>query len=156
MDSLKVFLKTKPKDTTYVLALNEYAFLLVQEGKMDEAKKTISQMDQLSKKHNFANGYCKVMNMRGVVEYSNQNPEKAMEYFLEARKIIEKYNLPKKFYQNSLNNIGIIYDQMGDRENATKYAIKLINFQEKNNLKPFRTNPLLSIWQQPQVLQKIR
>ncbi|WP_300571160.1 tetratricopeptide repeat-containing sensor histidine kinase [Flavobacterium sp.] len=145
MDSLKVFLKTKPKDTTYVLALNEYAFLLVQEGKMDEAKKTISQMDKLSKKYNFANGYCKVVNMRGVVEYSNQNPEKAMEYFLEARKIIEKYKLPKKFYQNSLNNIGIIYEQMGDRENTTKYAIKLINFQEKNNLKPLKTSPYLQL-----------
>lgn len=140
-DSLTVFLKTKPKDTTYIVALNEYAFVMVQEGKMEEARKIILQMDELSKKFNFGPGFCKVMNMYGVIEYSNQNPEKAMVYFLKAKKLIQKYKLPKKFYQNSLNNIGIIYDQMGDRENATKFAVELINYQEKNNLKPFRTNP---------------
>jgi signal transduction histidine kinase len=141
MDSLTIFLKTKPQDTTYVLALNEYAFLLVQEGKMDEAKKSISQMEKLSSKFNYGTGFYKVINMRGVIEYSNQNPQKAMQYFLKCNKIIEKYKLPKRIFQNSLNNIGIIYEQMGDRENATKYSIKLINFQEKNNLKPFKTNP---------------
>lgn len=140
-DSLLVFLKTKPKDTTYIVALNEYAFVMVQEGKMDEARKIIRQMDQLSKKFNFGPGFFKVMNMYGVIEYSNQNPEKAMVYFLKSKKLIQKYKLPKKFYQNLLNNIGIIYDQMGDRENATKFAVELINYQEKNNLKPFRTSP---------------
>ncbi|MES2812027.1 MAG: tetratricopeptide repeat-containing sensor histidine kinase [Bacteroidota bacterium] len=141
MDSLKVFLKNKPKDTTYVLALNEYAFLLVQEGKIEDAKKAISQIESLSKKFNYGNGFYKVMNMKGVIEYSNQNPQKAMEYFKECRKIIKKYNLPKKITQSLLSNIGVIYEQMGDRENATKYSIELINFQEKNNLKPFRPSP---------------
>lgn len=145
MDSLKVFLKTKPQDTTYVLALNQYAFLIVQEGKIEEAKKTISQMEKLSKKHNYGTGFYKTMNMRGVIEYSNQNSQKAMEYFLECNKIIEKYKLPKKILQNSLNNIGIIYEQMGEREKATKYAIKLIHFQEKNNLKPLKTNPYIQL-----------
>ncbi|MES2748495.1 MAG: tetratricopeptide repeat protein [Bacteroidota bacterium] len=140
-----MFLKTKPKDTTYVVALNEYAFLMVQEGNVAVAKKTILQMEQLSKKFNFGPGFCKVMNMYGVIEYSNQNPEKAMVYFLKAKKLIQKYKLPKKFYQNSLNNIGIIYNQMGDRDNATKYALMLIDFQEKNKLEPFRTNPYYQI-----------
>ncbi|MEO8234978.1 MAG: tetratricopeptide repeat-containing sensor histidine kinase [Flavobacterium sp.] len=141
MDSLTVFLKTKPQDTTYILALNEYAFLLVQEGKIEDAKKSIAQMDKLSIKFNFGIGIYSVQNMKGVIEYSNQNPQKAMECFLESTKIIEKYKLPKKKYQNALNNIGIIYNQLGDRENATKYSIKLINFQEKNKLKPLKTNP---------------
>jgi two-component system, NarL family, sensor histidine kinase UhpB len=139
-DSLNVFLKSKPQDTTYVLALNEYAFLLIQKGKMDEAKNAIAQMEKLSRQFNYGIGFYKVMNMRGVIEYSNQNPQKAMEYFIKCNTIIEKYKLPKKILQNSLNNIGIIYNQMGDRENATKYAIKLIDFQEKNKLKPFKTN----------------
>lgn len=140
-DSLWVYLKMQPKDTNYVVALNEYAFLMVQEGKMDAARKYIAQEQKLSEKLNYGPGFCKVMNMYGVIEYSNQNPEKAMEYFLKARKLIRKYKLPKKFYQNSLNNIGIIYDQMGDRKNATKYAVELIRFQEKYRLEPFKTNP---------------
>lgn len=141
MDSLTVFLKTKPKDTTYVLALNEYAFLQIQQGEMDKAQKIIVQMDQLSKKLNYGEGFYKTMNMRGIVEYSNQDSEKAMAYFLQCKKIIEKYKLPKKLYQNWLNNVGVIYDQMGDRENATKYALLLINFQEKNKLNPLKSNP---------------
>ena len=140
-DSLTVFLKTKPQDTTYVKALNEYAFVLVQEGKIDEAKKIIVMMEKLSKKFNFGNGFYKTVNMRGIIEYTNQNPQKAMDYFLECNKIIEKYKLPKKIYQNSLNNIGIVYEQMGEREKATQFSIKLINYQEKNNLKPLKTGP---------------
>jgi signal transduction histidine kinase len=134
-------LKTKAQDSTYVKALNEYAFVLVQEGKIDEAKKTIGQMDNLSKKLKYSIGFYKVMNMRGVIEYTNQNPQKAMNYFLKCNKIIEKYKLPKKILQNSLNNIGVVYEQMGDREKATQYSIKLINFQEKNNLKPLKAGP---------------
>ena|SRR6218665_3374499 len=141
MDSLKVFLKTKPQDTLYVLALNEYAFLQVQQGAMDEARKCILKMDNLSKKLNFGEGFYKANNMRGIIEYSNQNSEKAMEYFLEGKKIIQKYKLPKRIYQNLLNNIGVIYEQMGDREKATEYALMLINFQEKNKLKPLKSNP---------------
>lgn len=141
MDSLTVFLKTKPKDTTYVLALNEYAFLCVQQGDMEKTQKIITQMDQLSKKLNYGEGFYKTMNMRGIVEYSNQNSEKAMAYFLQCRKIIEKYKLPKKLFQNWLNNVGVIYEQMGDRENATKYAVMLINYQEKNKLNPLKSNP---------------
>lgn len=141
MDSVVAFLKTKPQDTTYVLALNQYAFLLVQEAKIEEAKKTIVKMENLSKKFNFGNGFYKIMNMRGIIEYTNQNPQKAMDYFLECNKIIEKYKLPKKIYQNSLNNIGIVYEQMGEREKATEYSVKLINYQEKNNLKPLKPGP---------------
>lgn len=141
MDSIVVFLKTKPQDTTYVLALNQYAFLLVQEAKIEEAKKIIVKMENLSKKFNFGNGFYKTVNMRGIIEYTNQNPQKAMDYFLECNKIIIKYKLPKKIYQNSLNNIGLVYEQMGDREKATEYSIKLINYQEKNNLKPLKPSP---------------
>lgn len=141
IDSLKTYLNTKPKDTSYVLALNEYAFIIIQEGKYDEAKKTIFQMEILSSKLNYGTGFYKSANMKGVIEYTKQNPEKAMEYFRKCNDIIIKYKLPRKIYQNSLNNIGIIYSQMGDRNNATKYAFELINFQEKYKLNPLKSAP---------------
>ena len=141
MDSVLVYLKTKPRDTNYVEVLNNYAFLKVQEGNFDEVEKTIVQMDQLWKKLRWDSGRYKVVNMRGIVEYSKQNNEKAMAYFLEGNKIIEQYKLPKKIYQNSLNNISIIYSNLGDDDNATKYAMKLIDFQEKNKLSPLKASP---------------
>ncbi len=144
-DSLTVFLKIQPKDTTYILALNKYCILLVQEGKMEEAKELISRMEKLATKFNYGLGFYKSMNMRGVLEYTKQNSEQAMVYFMKCNAIINTYKLPKKYQQNSLNNIGIIYEQMGDRKNTTKYAIALINFQEKNKLIPLKTSPYAQI-----------
>lgn len=140
-DSLKVFLAQHPKDTLYILALNEYAFQKVQEGNYDEAKKMIAEIEQLSQILNFHTGLYKAINMKGVVEFSKQNPKEAMKYFLECRNIFQKYHLEKKYYQNTLNNISIIYKDLGDRENATKYAMELIDFQEKNKLNPLKSSP---------------
>jgi signal transduction histidine kinase len=145
VDSLKLFLKTKPRDTTYVIALSEYAFIVVKNGKYAEAQKYVDQMQQLSNKYHYGLGFYKTTNMRGVIEYAQSNSEKAMEYFLECTKIIAKHKLPKKTYQNCLNNISIIYNQMGDRENATAYAIKLIDYQEKYKLNPLKSSPYVQI-----------
>ncbi|WP_262509861.1 hypothetical protein [Arcicella aurantiaca] len=38
MDSLKTFLKTQKQATIYVLTLNEFAFLTIQEGKFAKAE----------------------------------------------------------------------------------------------------------------------
>lgn len=140
-DSLRMYLDTHPKDTSYVLALNDYAFIKTRAGNFKEADDLIGQMDRLTRQLDYKTGLYKTLNMRGVVEYSRQNPKKAMEYFLKAQEIIEKYNLPHKIFQNSLNNIGIIYGQMGDRENATRYAVRLIEYQEKHKLNPLKTWP---------------
>ncbi|MFT3795010.1 tetratricopeptide repeat protein [Flavobacterium sp.] len=140
-DSLRVYLKTKPQDTLYVQALNEWAFLMVKDGNYDEAHRYVKKIDALSRKLQYGSGYYKTMNMLGIIEYSKQNQQKAMDYFLKANDLITKYKLPRKIYQNSLNNIGIIYNDLGDRENATKYAMRLINYQEKHQLKPLKSWP---------------
>ena len=154
MDSILVYLKTKPRDTNYVQALNEYAFLKVQEGDFRDVEKTINQMDQLWKKLRWDTGRYKVVNMRGIVEYSKQNLAKAMEYFLQGNEIIEKYKLPKKVYQNSLNNISIIYNQLGDQDKATAYAMKLIEFQEKNKLNPMKMGPYAQLGDNLKLVKK--
>ncbi len=141
IDSLKVYLKTHPKDTTYVLALNEYGFLLIQEGDFKLADSVIKVMAAMSEKADYGSGYYKTTNLRGVKEYSQQNSRKALEYFTECLRIIEKYKLSKAYYQNILNNISIIYSQMGDRKKATEYAMKLIEYQEKHKLYPLKTSP---------------
>lgn len=155
-DSLRVFLKTQPKDTNYVLALNEYAFVQVKNGNFKEANELIDEMGQLTEKLDYKPGLYKTINMRGVVEYSNHNPKKAMEYFLKAHELIEKYQLPKKLLQNSLNNIGIIYGQMGDRENATRYALELIEYQEKHKLRPLKTWPYEQLGQNLKFYKKYK
>mgnify|MGYP003618002799 FL=1 len=140
-DSLQIYLNTQAKDTLYIQALNDFAFINIQEGDYDKAEQMISQMEQLSQKLKYKTGFYKVANMKGVIEFSKQKPENALLYFQQCSEIIKKYKLEKKYYQNVLNNILIIYDQLGDRENATKYAMELIHFQEKNQLLPLNTTP---------------
>ena len=144
-DSLETFLKNQPKDTVYIKALNDIAFLYVKEGDFEKANKFISQIAQLSKKLNFATGFYYNINMKGVVEFSKQNPQKAMEYFLQSKDLIKKYNLQKKYYQNCINNISIIYGDLGDRDNATKYALELIEYQKVNKLNPLKSSPYSQI-----------
>lgn len=141
IDSLKVFLKTSPQDTTYIFALSEFTFQSIQHGKYATADSGIVALESLSKKLNYGNGFYRAMNSRGFLAYSKQKYDVALNYFMKCNEIIEKYKLPKKTYQNALNNISIAYGALGDRENATKYAMELIELQEKNNLKPFKSSP---------------
>jgi two-component system, NarL family, sensor histidine kinase UhpB len=141
IDSLKVFLKTQKQDTIYVLALSEYTFLIIKEGKYAESEKYIKQMEDLSIKLNYGTGFYRVMNMRGMREYLKQDHKKALEYFMKCNEIIEKYNLPKRVRLNSLNNISLNYWQMGDRENSTKFAMQVIEYQDANKLEPQKSGP---------------
>lgn len=141
IDSLRVFFKTHAQDTTYVLGLSEFTFQSIQHGDYAVADSGIIALETLSKKLNYGNGFYRAMNSRGFLAYSKQKYDVALNYFKKCNEIIEKYKLPKKTYQNSLNNISIAYGAIGDRENATKYAMELIELQEKNNLKPFKSSP---------------
>jgi two-component system, NarL family, sensor histidine kinase UhpB len=137
LDSLKIFLKTQPQDTTYVLALSDYAKMIIQAGKKAEADSLINKLQFISTKLNYGVGIYKVTYLKSFVEYLKQKPKKILEYIFEGIAIIDKYKLPKKYYQNSLNTLVITYGQFGDRDNATKYSMQLIEFQRVNNLKPY-------------------
>lgn len=140
-DSLQTYLKTKPKDTLYVLALNDLAMFQMQKGDFGGMNTSIASMENLSNQLNFKTGFYKTANMKGVLHYAQQNPKKALDFFLQSGAIIEKYKLEKKYYQNYLNNLMIIYNDLGEREKATQYALDLIEFQEKNKLNPLKTAP---------------
>lgn len=141
IDSLRVFFKTSPKDTIYVLALSEFTFQSIQQGKYAAADSGVVAIESLSKKLNFGTGFYRAMNSRGFLAYSKQKYDVALDYFKNSLQVIEKYKLPRKTYQNALNNISIAYGALGDRENATKYAMELVDFQTKYNLRPFKSSP---------------
>ncbi|MBA4853474.1 tetratricopeptide repeat protein [Emticicia sp. BO119] len=141
VDSLRVFLKTHIQDTTYILGLSEYTFQSIQQGAYATADSGITALESLSKKLNYGTGFYRAMNSRGFLAYSKQKYNEALSYFIKCKEVIEKYKLPKKTYQNALNNISVAYGALGDREQATKYAMELIDFQEKNNIRPYKSSP---------------
>ncbi|GAB3509522.1 tetratricopeptide repeat-containing sensor histidine kinase [Emticicia fontis] len=141
IDSLKIFLNTQKQDTTYVLALSELTFQSIQHGEYITADSGITALETLSKKLNYGTGFYRAMNSRGFFAFSKQKYDVALDYFLKCNAIIEKYKLPKKTFQNALNNISIAYGALGDRDNATKYAMQLIEYQEKYNIRPLKSSP---------------
>ena len=134
-----------PKDTNYVIAINSYAAFMIQEGKFEQAFSEIEKMNALSEKLNFPRGFYCVNNLKGYIAYSKQDMKKALSYFLICKDIIKKNNLNRKLYQASLNNLSIMYSQMGNKEDALKMSFELIEFQEKFDVQPFQTNPYKEI-----------
>lgn len=145
-DSLEVFLKTKPIDTNYVKALNSFTFLKVKQGKFNEVDSLLGQMKMHANKLKFPKGEYLVINMKGVIAWSNQKPEEALKYFLEAKRFLEKKNMPKKMLQFLMENIMSTQSQLGDREGATNTAFEIIRLQDKYELKPI-TSPYTTIAQ---------
>lgn len=140
-DSLAIFLAKKKKDTTYVLAQNEYVFLMYQRGEYKKGDSCNVEMDKLSHKLGFPTGLYKSANMKGVKEYFKQDFRAALQQFEKAHAIIVKHNLGKTLHQNSLNNFLIIYNQTGEKEKAIRRAFELIEYQNTNKLNPLKSTP---------------
>lgn len=145
-DSLEVFLKTKPVDTNYVKALNGYTFFKVKQGKFNEVDSLLSLMKLHSKKLKFPKGEYLIINMKGVIAWSNQKPDEALKHFLEAKAFLEKNNMPKKMLQYLMENIMSTQYQLGDRKASTKTAFEIIRLQDKYGLKSI-TSPYTTIAQ---------
>ncbi len=143
LDSLKVFLKTKKQDSTYVLALSDYTHGIIRSGNFKLSDSLINKINELSKQLNYPIGYYKVAYLRGFIEYNKQNPRKSLDYILQGIKIFKQYNLPKKYYQSSLNSMAILYVDLGNQNKAILHAMELVKYQETNNLKPFLGLPYL-------------
>lgn len=145
-DSLEVFLKTKPKDTNYIKALNSFTFFKAKQGKFKDADSLLDQMKMYSAKLKFPKGEYLVINMKGVIAWTNQKPEEALKHFSEAKLFLEKKNMPKKMLQFLMENIMSTQLQLGDRESATTTAFDIIRLQDKHKLKPL-TSPYTTIAQ---------
>lgn len=145
-DSLEVFLKTKPKDTNYIKALNSFTFFKAKQGKFKDADSLLDQMKMYSAKLKFPKGEYLVINMKGVIAWTNQKPEEALKHFSEAKLFLEKKNMPKKMLLFLMENIMSTQLQLGDRESATKTAFDIIRLQDKHKLKPL-TSPYTTIAQ---------
>jgi two-component system, NarL family, sensor histidine kinase UhpB len=144
-DSLSVFLKTKPVDSTYILALSNYTHLIIQTGDFKKSDSLIQKINELTIRVNFPAGHYKVNYLKAFIDYNKQNYKQVLERTLNGFKIIKKYNLPKSYYQNSLNSLTIAYNTLGDQKKSVQAAMKLVEYQQKYDLKPFLGLPYLML-----------
>jgi two-component system, NarL family, sensor histidine kinase UhpB len=145
VDSLAIYLKTKPVDSTYILALSNYTHAIIQTGNFKKADSLIKKINELTIRLNFPAGHYKANYLMAFIDYNKQNYKQLLIRSLNSFKIIKMYNLPKSYYQNSLNSLAITYNALGDQKKSVQYSMELVEYQEKHKLKPYLGLPYLML-----------
>jgi hypothetical protein len=143
IDSLKLVLSTEKVDTAKAIILynlsNEY-----QNYKPDSALIYAQEAYDLSVKHNFLKGQSWALNQMAGAFNRLDNYTKALEYYLEQLKIVEKIKNTEALAIINMN-IALVYSSENDIDNALFYILKSDSIIKKNNLQDLSIYSLLNI-----------
>lgn len=141
-DSLEAFLRTHPRDTLYVQGMVNYVWMLLEQDEDTRHGDSIAvQLGLLANRLNYPLGKFLSVNLRGAVAYHKDESRKALNFFEESRRICLQYNLPKQRLQVTLNNISIMYKDLGEPEKSMQYALQSIAIFEKYKLPKLSGEP---------------
>ncbi|SDM26295.1 ATP-binding protein [Siphonobacter aquaeclarae] len=141
-DSLEAFLRTHPRDTLYVQGMVNYVWMLLEQEENTRQGDSIAvQLGLLANRLNYPLGKFLSVNLRGAVAYHKDEHRKALNFFEESRRICLQYNLPKQRLQVTLNNISIMYKDLGESEKSMQYALQSIAVFEKYKLPKLSGEP---------------
>lgn len=131
-DSLRIFLQTKPKDTLYIWAMRPYALKLIY-GKANykAADSIANELKTLSEKLNYGRGIYFHYLVKAIIATNQSKYTESLVLFKKCLESVEKYKLNYVLRVASLNNISITYWNLGNNNEALKYALKAIEIQEK-------------------------
>lgn len=145
-DSLAVFLKTQPKDTLYVWAMRPYALIHIYEkADYKKADSLANEVRKLSEKLNYGRGFYISYLIKAIIHYHKSEPRPALVYFQKCYESVKKYRLDKQLEEATLNNMSIMYDDLGNKDSTLFFALKAVEVQEKNNFKKMDSAPYSSI-----------
>jgi serine phosphatase RsbU (regulator of sigma subunit) len=128
IDSLESFLKTAPKDTSKVNALNEIGYEYVNDAP-DKTIKYSSDALKFAEEIHYDYGImCSHSNL-GLAAYYKNNYEEALSHYAKAKAIADKtHNISK--LASILNNIGLVYDDKADYTKALEYYLKALKIAD--------------------------
>jgi two-component system, NarL family, sensor histidine kinase UhpB len=131
-DSLRVFLQTKPKDTLYIWAMRPYALKLIY-GKADykSADSIANDLKTLSEKLNYGRGIYFHYLLKAIIATNQSKYAESLVQFKKCLESVEKYKLNYVLRVASLNNISIVYGNLGNSNEAMSFALQAIAIQEK-------------------------
>ena len=124
--------------------LNNLAFILLQEGKMNQALKYWNSSLEIQEKIGDQMGLALSYNNIGSVMLNQGNLEKAIQYYHSSLNIYEKADHVEG-RGNCLNNIGSVYQRQGDKEKAVEYYLKAIEVDSIYQSKPFYPITLINL-----------
>lgn len=105
------------QDTTRVLALNQYAWLLKSNKEIDSAKRVLKEAQNLAAHIGFEMGMSDVYLTMGSVHQNTSAFDSALFYQNLAMEILQKHD-DKDGVASILNNMSIIYQQTGEYEKS--------------------------------------
>lgn len=145
-DSLAVFLKTQPKDTLYAWAIRPYALIQIyQKANYAKADSLANEVRLLSEKLNYGRGIYFCYLIKAIIHYHKSEPRRALVYFQKCYESVRKYRLEKTLEEATLNNIALMYDDIGNKDSTLFFALKAIEVQEKNHFKKMDSAPYSTI-----------
>ncbi|HEY9049283.1 MAG TPA: PAS domain-containing protein, partial [Ohtaekwangia sp.] len=133
VDSLYAVLKTLPQDTNRV---NTLSVLCDEQSYLDNEKMPAiaQEMITLSQTINFPRGEAKGYIFLGVYNGRSGNPTKAVDFFLKALRIYEALHDNKRIAA-CYNNVGVIFLDQKDSDEALKYFNKALAVWQKLGFK---------------------
>jgi signal transduction histidine kinase len=141
-DSLLTFLKTRPIDTLYVWAMRPYALIQIyQKSDLKKGDSLANAIKEVSEKINYGRGVYYHYLIKAIINQQKSEAKEMLANFKKCYEVIEKYKLNKSIQEATLNNIAVAYDDLGDRDNAMKYALRAIELQEKSQFKKLDSSP---------------
>ena len=146
VDSLLQVLKTAKDDSGKVMALNACSWQMINAGDYAQAKQYANSALALSGKINYKKGEAEALNNIGIIYDDQGNYPEALKNHFTALKIREEMlklliensvnssdelRICKKSIAASYNNIGIIYSEQDNHDEALKYFFEALKLKEE-------------------------
>ena len=115
-DSVEIFLRHTPKDSAYIVRLNQLAYSFLKSN--PEVGRSIAEKSmQFSKSINFTRGFAKALNIMGSSYWMVGNYESALNFYHLSAREAEKAN-DLAGMAEAYHNMGEVYKKLGDYTKA--------------------------------------
>lgn len=132
-DSVEVFLKQDPKDSSFILKLNRMAFGFLKSSP-EIGRKLAERSMEFSKAIRYGKGFVGALNVVGSSYWTTGNYESALNYYhlsaREAEKINDHVGLAESYH-----NMGEVYKKLGDYTKAIAFLQISLTWDVNNILK---------------------
>ncbi len=141
IDSLDLFLHTKPKNSLYLKAMKDFALLQINKGHYQQADSLSNSIKIISEKLNLKpQGLYFSYIIEGNIANVKSEFKVALTNYFKSKQIAEK-DLTKDLVENSVKMIADVYRQTGDEDSLMKYSLQAIAIMQKYPFKPLDPTP---------------
>ncbi len=132
-DSVEVFLKQNPKDSSYIQRLNYIAFAFLKSNP-DVGRVIAGKSMEFSRAINYSRGFTRALSIVGSSYWVTGNYESALNYYhlaaREAEKIKDSAGLAEAYH-----NMGEVYKKLGDYTKAIAFLQTSLAWDINNKIK---------------------